>query len=213
MRIQSISEYNYYRSNLQPTKKTEAYVNQQSFGSNFGMIMERVLCRDLRCRADVERSISDLYYSVVNEKGITKTPEQPILSEWLGIKGTSLIEELCKPIAKVRSEFRDIIFKSQEELVPIIKKGNDNLLYISNFGKHGFWNTVFERESATNDMRIVFLSRNGSFEIGVNKKGNLVSEQYFNSGYWKKNTYNMLMGDRISNKTGNAFDVVIMPPF
>ena len=80
-----------------------------------------------------------------------------------------------------------------------------------NFGKHGFWNSVFENESAANDMRVVFHSTEGSFEVGTNSKGKLVSEQYWRSGYWKKNTYNMFFGDRISQKTGDASETIIWP--
>ena len=212
MRIQAITEQGYYLRNKSINrKKSNLKTDLTSFKGNYEQTMRNVLSRDLMSRADVEKAMSDLYFAVADERGITKTPLYYDLSEWLALKGTYLIEELCKPIAKVRSDFRDIIFKSQDENLPIIKQGDDKLLYIINFGKHGFWNSVFEKESATNDMRVVFSSEGGTFEVGTNKKGKLISEQSWHSGYWKKNAYNWFSGDRISEKTGDASEPVIWP--
>ena len=212
MYIQPVSINNYYNNNFIRSNKTISVKNSVTFCGNYSQVMDDVLCRDLICRADVEKAMSNLYKALLKEDGITKGEIQPILSEWLELKGTHLVEELCKPIAKVQSNLRDIIFKSEDENLYILNKGEDYLLYIMNLGKHGFWNSIFENQSATNNMKVVFMSKTGSFEVGTNVKGKLVSEQCHFSGPWTKNTYYMVCGDRITQETGNASDTVILPP-
>lgn len=215
MKIQPISQNNYYnRINIaKPQQRNDYSTDSLSFKGNFEQVMDNVIRKDLLTRGDVESAMSKLYFAAIEEPGIIRREYQPLLTDWLAVKGTYLIEELCKPIAKVRSDFRDIIFKSQGENIPILSKGDDDLIYIMNLGKHGFWNTIFENESATNDMKIVFMSKTGCFEVGTNKKGKLVSEQSMHTGPWTKNTYNMFMGDRIAQKSGNASDTIIWPAF
>ena len=208
MKVSAIPQYGYY-NNVRPCQRVNS---APAFcGGSYEKMMENVLARDLMSRADVEKAMSDLYFASVKESGITKTSVYPLLSEWLALKGTYLIEELCKPIAKVRSDMRDIIFKSYDENLAVLEKGDDKLIYIMNLGKHGFWNSVFENESAPNDIKVVFMADNGCFEVGTNKKGKLITEQSWHSGYWKKNVYNMFFGDRISHKTGDASEPVIWP--
>ena len=213
MRIQPISiKMNSNRYNSVNHKQSNIQTSPVSFKGNFEQIMRNVLSRDITSRAEVEHAMSELYFASVGENGISKTSIYPLLSGWLAVKGTFLIEELCKPIAKVRSEFRDIIFDSQEKCLPIVQKEDKDLIYIANFGKQGFWNNMFENESAPNDVRVIFASNEGTFEVGTNKKEKLVTEQYWKSGYWKKNVYNWYFGDRISHKTGDASETIIWPP-
>jgi hypothetical protein len=210
MKIYAISENRYYnRNGIYPAVKCNKIQNTPSFSGNYERMMDNVLRRDLLTKADVEGAMKDLFFASIEEKNITKSPFYPLVSEWLASKGTYLVEELCKPIAKVLPDLRDIIFQAQEGMIPIVKKGDEGLIYISNLGKHGFWNTIFERESATNDTKVIFSAKSGNFEIGTNKKGKLTSEQYMESGYWVENTYNMILGDRIAQKTGDASEPIV----
>ena len=214
MRIQPITEHGYYnRTKSVSCQKTNLKTNSTAFKGHYEDVMWDVLKRDLTSRVDVEKAMSELFFAITKENGYTKAPLYDSLWDWVAVKGTYLVEELCKPIAKVRSDFRDIIFQTQDNNLSIVEKDEDSLIYIINFGKHGFWNSVFDNEAATNDMRVVFTSKDGTFEVGTDKKGKLVSEQSWRTGYWKKNTYNWFCGDRISQKTGDASETIIIPPF
>lgn len=211
MRILPVSTNQYYyNNNVKPVQKNSVSTNSISFSGNFGTVLENVMFKDLTNRAEVSQAIQDLYKAALQESGIKKSPYLNILSQWLLCKGTFLVDELCKPIAKISPEFRDIIFKSQEECLPLITKGDDDLLYIRNLGKQGFWNNIFERESARNDVAIIFCKNGNEFEIGQDTKGRLITEQSRESGYWIKNTFGFAF-DRIAQKTGNLSDTIVYP--
>ena len=212
MKIFSVSGYNLYANNNIKSRKSDFKTDSIGFKRNYEQTMRAVLERDIKSRQELNKAMTDLFLSLTKETEVVKTPFYESLAPRFSTLAIHLVEDLCKPIAKVSSELRDIVFKTQEQYVTVLEKGEDSSLYIMNFGKHGFWNTIFERESARNDIKIVFASKDGTFEVGTNKKGNLVSEQCWQTGYWKKNEY-ATWGDRISEKTGDASEPVILPGF
>ena len=210
MRIQPIQTQ---IKSIRHSQKSRLSAGSPSFKANYNEVMTDVLSKDLRHSAYVEQAISDLYKSLIKENNIIKTAEEKLLSKWFMYKGTHLIKELCKPIADVTPELRDIVFKSKKEGLALIKQNNDDKLCINHLGKHGFWNSIFENESAPNDIRINFFGKDGYFEISTDSKGRIMTEQSWSSGFWKKNTYAKYTGERCEQKTGNTSDTFIMPPF
>ena len=211
MKIQPINNVS-CRKNTGIRNASKSKQSQVVF-KNYGEAMLVALDKDMRIRSEISNVFGELTRQLMKEPGTVKMPAYEIFKDWLITKPTYLVEELCKPTPKMKSEFRDIFFKSRDENVPILKCDENNQLYIFNLGKHGFWNSVFENESARNDVKLVFASQYGTFELGTTDDCELLTEQYFRSGFWRSNKYDAFSGLRVSSKTGNASDPVIWAPF
>ena len=194
MIIRPICANRYQNGNVNSCKRTNFTSKSPAFKGNYVQVMEKVLNKNLTDRVDVANAMTSLYKALKGEKGAKIDSIDNLLSIWFLCKSTYLVEELCKPIAEVAPELRDIVFRTQKNNLTVLGKDDKNLVFIMNLGKHGFWNSVFERESARNDMKIVFASDRGTFEICTDSKGRLVAEQYFSTGYWKSNVFNKSSG-------------------
>ena len=221
MRVQPINSSIYYKNqNIKSSKTKPANLNNIPFNgyqeiplNGYKNAMKEVLSNTLINRVDVANQIKKLFFNLRNEYGAIKKPIYDILWDWVGYKATFLVEELCKPLYKMEPALRNIVIDSKEKNISILEAPNNNELYIANLGKHGFWNSVFENESARNDIKLVFTSNIGNFELGTTDDGKLVTEQAYSDGYWEKSIFSKFLGDKIGHKTGNLSETIMWPSF
>ena len=208
MKIQPISRpVCYSRQNVMTNKTKSINSNNVSF-NGYSDVMNEALEATLNNRADVAKHAKNLFLSLIKEKDVVKKPIFDTVKDWLNTSAINFVEELCKPIAEVKSSLRDIVFDSKEDLLTVLEGPNDNEVFIVNLGKHGFWNNMFEIESARNDVRLSFVSNRGTFEVGTTKNGNLEAGQYFKTGSWQKSIFNE-QGIKVKQKSGYSPDTPV----
>ena len=203
MKIQSINSGIYPNTNVKRVKAKPQINNTPTF-KGYEDVLWKNLKKNLTNRIDVALSVQDIYKSLLKESGIKKMQFFNTVHEWILNRPTYFVEELSKPTAQMRPEFRDLFFSSKEENISILKGKGDDEVYLVNFGKHGFWNFLFDSEYAKKDIRLVFSSKDGSLELGTTKKGQIYADQTYKTGYWKKNIFDKYSGLRISQETGDA---------
>ena len=208
MKIQPINNVNYSNINAKKTKSKHKVSTNTTF-RGYEEVLWNALKKDLKDRAEVANTVQEVYTSFIKERGTKKMPFFDTVHEWILTKPTYFIEELSKPIADINTKFRDLFFKSKNENISILQGDNEKEAYIINFGKHGFWNFMFDSEYARNDMRLVFSSKDGSLELGTTKKEEFYAEQIYKTGFWKKNIFDKYTDIRIAQKTGDASEPVI----
>ena len=207
MKIQSINSINYVQ-NRKNGKTSVPRINNVMFKAYKDSI-HNALRKNVNDRADIANIIIDLYNQLKRSSKIGNSQFYKNIEEWICTKPTYFIQEICKPTAEINSIFRDLIFKSKDENISILKGSGDDEAFIINFGKHGFFSNLFESEYAKNDMRLVFSGDEGTIELGTTKDGKISFEQFFKSGYWKKSLFSSSTGNKISEKTGDASEPVI----
>jgi len=208
MKIQSINNYNYVQK-TNARKRNSSYGIQNIAFEAYSDSMYNALRKKMNNTTDVAKTIQDLFLQLRESSKIGNQNFYEAVKDWISSKPTFFIQEICKPIKEVNPVFRDLIFKSKDENISILKGSGDDEVIIVNFGKHGFFNNLFESEYAKNDMRLVFGSDEGTIELGTTKNGKISFEQYFKSGYWEKSLFGSGSGNKVSHKSGNASDTVI----
>ena len=105
----------------------------------------------------------------------------PNLATFTSLPGTwnvgLSIDQLTRPIKEVPSFLRDIVFKSEDENISLIKIGSEDALCMYNLGKFGFFNCIFNSQDAKTDIRFAFQNDCDKYEIGSNKDGGLKVRQ------------------------------------
>ena len=107
----------------------------------------------------------------------------------------------------MKPNLRNIVIDSKENNIPILEAPNKNKLYIANLGKHGFGNSVLENESSRNNVKLIFSSDFGSFELGTTDDGKLVAEQAYNSGYREKSIFGKFLGEKVEHKSDKLSEI------
>ena len=211
MQVQMIS----YVMPAQPrySKNTNKVQAQKNISfKQFEQVLDKVVSTELTSGKHAVQLFSDLYKALINTPNITKMPDlttftQCNLSVW---NVASFINALSKPIKEVPGFLRDIVFKSEDENISLIKMGSEDALCMYNLGKFGFFNCLFNSQDAKSDIRFAFQNKNNRFEIGSTKKGLLKVRQECYRDWCEYILYN----DSVkSSKSGEYDDTPLIWPF
>lgn len=160
-------------------------------------------------KSEVNGIIKDLFEELQATEGTKKHPAFDILNEWISERPIAFIKEICEPLGKMKPTFRDLIIDSECDIIPILEKSDDNVVFLSNYGKLGFLNTLFNNQNAKNDIRLFLKSQDSYLELSMTKRGNIVLEQS-HQGFWEKSYFNSIDGKKYLTKKGNA--KIDLPP-
>ena len=128
--------------------------------------------------SEVNNTVKTLYNELINSDGINKNPIFSFFDEWIKTKGPiELLKELCKPPKKMNPTFRDIILGVNGESIFVLTDKTWNNFIINNFGKRGFFNSLFNNKSARDDIRLFFTSGDESLELRLKKNNSVILEQ------------------------------------
>ena len=128
---------------------------------------------------EIDNTMKKLYNELAISEGINKTPMFSVFDEWIKTKGPiALLKELCKPPQKMDSTFRDIILGVNGESIFVLTDKTWNNFIINNFGKRGFFNSLFNNKSARDDIRLFFTSGDESLELKLKRNNSIILEQW-----------------------------------
>ena len=181
MQIQPVSLLNYcpaqYKNNS--IKKNNSSTNYQtdSFQSvsfkGFEKTVKEAVEKTFKTDKEVEKLFVRLMDEIISDTGVVKLngfDEIQKVYKQGGFRG--LLHELWSAnpnpaIAKLREN-------AECNIIPLAKKGDNNIFDIFSFGRHGFWNTLFESKNATHDVKLTVRRphSNELIEFGMDKKGN-----------------------------------------
>ena len=113
---------------------------------------------------------------------------------------TSFISEISRPVTRMKSSVRDLLYMSKEQSLSLYKN-NEYEFRLINFGKHGFWGNLFESESARNKVSVEFSAPKASLALSMTKKGDYLLNQECDN-YWIRTEYDGFSGDLISREDG-----------
>ena len=201
MKVQQINQANCYAK-----KPMKSRVNVKSKPINFNgydSIMRDIILRDLPNFMDANSAYFKAYNELLNSSGARRGRFFNTLSEIGLYNPTHLVDSLCKPIGELSSPLRDVILDTKGKLnEPLLTLSKDVGLFIGNYGKIGFFNSIFNLQDAANDIRIILQNGpNQEFVVSRYKKsgykveqriGNSVTEStfpYYNRS--SKKQYNM----------------------
>lgn len=146
-------------------------VFQPSFKS-YNNLLETLSRINYRKDRAVDEAFVILFHELLTEPKIVQKAEvSGIINIYKNMGFRGLMHELWKAVPD--ESIVKIIEKLENESQVLISKDNIPLLEIINMGRHGFWNTLFNRKSAPRDTRLTFLSNDDRylFEFGLDKHG------------------------------------------
>ena len=174
MQVQKINSFYFAKNNsINKTNKSKAPVFKA-----YGDVMSNVIKRDLRDVTDVSSAFRDLFRALKSTPGVKIGSDLAILENNNLECIASFMDKITAPIAKVPSVLRDLVFKAEEQNLILLDKDGVGTLMMTNFGKKGFLNSIFNSQDARSDIKFLFSSPNyDSFQVSINKKGGLRVEQ------------------------------------
>ena len=199
-KITGVSAYPKTRYNKTNSVQTEG-VSFKSYES----IMKNAYSIDIKQRSSVISNFRKIYNVLLKERGITISPAMRKIQRHFDFADDSIqsfLDEICKPVSQVKSDLRDIVYDSRERDIPLIQKGYSTLLYIENNGKHGFFNRMFDSESARNDIRVTLESGDYRYQVGLTgDKWLKLRKEWAND--WDESVYWLF--ERQSHRSGSSF--------
>ena len=145
--------------------------------TGYASSLEAMAKAKLNRESHVENYFSKIADAIWADKSIAKSPilfEMHDMYKKRGLRGILL--EFWK--AYPSKEFKDIVAKSEEnQVLKLAVKDNESIVKLVNWGRHGFWNGIFNNQEAPRDIRVVFANKKNSVELYVDKKGDLAVEQ------------------------------------
>ena len=204
MRVQSITSS---QRPLNPVKRAgKVHGASNTTFKSYESLLHNIATKKLENSIKVSRAFQKLYASLEKEGKVVDSTAKRVLYDFNAYTDTQgFLCKIGKPIREMESRLRDLCIKADNGEVVILNKGADNELALRNYGKHGFFNTIFGIESAKQDVRLVFSSGNSCIEFGVKKDGGYYIEQS-NGNYWAHTKYSPVLGRIESHDTGNASD-------
>lgn len=195
MQVQRVNSVSFYNNSVRKISKPKA----PSFNGYID-VMSKVVKRDLKDVSDVSNAFGDLYSALKSSPEVKVSPDLSLLEKNGLLSINSFMKKICAPIAKVPSELRDLVFKSEEESIELLKDEYLGSLSMCNFGKKGFFNNLFNSQDAKSDIKFLFSTPvNDSFEVGITGNGGLQVEQV-NYPNWIKSEFDFI--SRSSQKFG-----------
>ena len=207
MKIQPVESYAFSaKRKVDHSKIKQTKTNNICFRS-YNDALQEALTKELVNPAEVSKVATNAFIELLNEAGTQARPAFSLVKDWIFTKPTFFVEEICKPIKKIYPPFRALIKDSDDKDLEILQGVKDtDSVFLTNLGKYGFFNNLFNFKFARNDMRLVFKGDAGEFEISTDKKGNLEVEQSFKGGHWEKYTYDRFYNRVTQKKEGNYSD-------
>ena len=174
MRVQIINGYNSVCSINRVNKKV---IKDNTTFKSYNEAVKKIAGENIKTEAKAAEAFAFLINELLNESEKTTNLDWKMVKPYILGGMRTFLEEITKPIAQVKSELRNLIFDSKLDELPLIKKEGKPALSLFNWGKQGFWNSIFESESAKNDVRIDFFAPDASVNLGLEKNGALYLEQ------------------------------------
>ena len=177
MKVQQINQANYYAK-----KPIKSRVDVKSKPINFNgydSIMQDIILRDLPNFMEANSAYFKAYNELLKSSGARRGRFFNTLSE-IGLHNpTHLVDSLCKPIGELSSPLRDVILDTNGKLnEPLLTLSKDVGLFIGNYGKRGFFNSIFNLQDAASDIRIILQNgHNQEFVVSRYKKSGYKVEQ------------------------------------
>ena len=137
-----------------------------------------------------EKPFDELLQIIINSNKYTKSEHFNDFLEVYnkkGLYGTLRTLWQATPIEKIAKT----VSKHPQETLILAKTNNQSVLEIFNWGKHGFFNSIFETKSAPNDVRLLFSKNKTTLEFSLDKKGDLtvsrnVGDNFYTTTYYKE---------------------------
>lgn len=146
-------------------------VFQPSF-KGYERMLENVCNMDFKNDRAVEETFAVLFHELIKEPNIAKHESFQTLTNLYKKSGfRGLLQELWRP--NPSPEIGLLVTRAEQEEQTLISKNKTTLLEIFSFGKHGFWNSIFNRKNAPRDTRLAFVTpkEDSLFEFGLDKHG------------------------------------------
>lgn len=210
MQVQKISGispnnriYNIRKNNIK-TNINHMDSFQPSF-SGFNKILEIVSKMEYKNDKSVEEAFDVLLKEVFTTPKYTRTKEFiEIFEKYKSLHFRGLMHELWS--ANPDKNIQKIIDKAEKIPVILATDNNEPIMEIISFGRHGFWNNIFNKSTATHDVKIAFLNRKKGLlmEFGLSRHGACKICQEKDNG---------TVFTTFHNSTGNRKIVTIQPDY
>lgn len=197
MKIQPVSKTNYVtKTNLNNHTGKIYQTNSKdniSFKS-YDKLLRNVVSEEIKNGIYVKCNFEELYKTLKDDPTTIKTSYLSILERYDEFKTDiwKFLNIICKPIADVPADLRNIVFEAEKRNIPLITKGEYNTPFmLIHDGKHGFMGNFFNSQNARNNMKFVFSSGDKQYEVGLTKDKWLWAKQEDSDGY-KEGIYGQL---------------------
>ena len=196
----TVGRQNNYKSHVSKVNAKQKNVSFKSFekllaesaikGYDFDTMAIRTFCRLVRELEMVPNIKTTKEYGLLKEEMLSDTMKS--------------LQKLSNPIAKVPSEWRDIVL-DERAIIPLMKNDDGIEFRLCNYGKRGFFNFFFNSQDAKSDIRYVFddYKNKNNMEFGLTKEGGLYVEG--NNGFVRYvNKFSDFLGELTSRKSNDV---------
>ena len=143
------------------TNKVNTFIKADSCSFNGGF-------KSFSHEKEFEKPFEELLTTILNSNKIEKNKHFYAFYEVYkrkGLKGTLLSLWQANPTENIAKT----VSKHVQESVVLAKSGNEPVLELFNWGKHGFFNSIFDNKTAPNDVKLLFTKNKSSFEFYLDK--------------------------------------------